>query len=80
MGELSANLTLEKTSGSCVVQQKRPVEKAFNQDLFQDSARAKRDAFVAGAITMPRWLLNFSRWLILNKNHSQVNSVSSGVG
>lgn len=28
------------------------VEKAFCQELFQDSARAKRDGFIAGAITM----------------------------
>lgn len=52
MGELSANPTLGKTNGSCVAHERRQVEKAFSQELFQDSARATRDGFIAGAITM----------------------------
>ena len=52
MGELSANPTLGKTNGSCVAHERRQVEKAFSQELFQDSALAKRDGFIAGAITM----------------------------
>ena len=45
MGELSANPTLGKTNGSCVAHERRQVEKAFSQELFQDSARAKPGRF-----------------------------------